>query len=139
MITKLKEHLIEFEGISRSPYYDTADPPRLTIGVGRNLTDNGLTTDEVMFLLDNDVQYVLEELQRHFPWYKDLPETAQLVLADMSFNMGLPTLLSFKKMLEALEAHEFKKASSEILSSKYAKQVGRRAIYNSHLLENLEN
>jgi lysozyme len=134
MIEALKAHLIAREGLRLRPYKCSSG--KLTLGVGRNIEDNGITTEEAMYLLTNDINNTIEELETKFEWFPWLPVNAQLVLADMCFNLGLPTLLSFKKMLKAIEKKKWNKASKEILDSRYAKQVGNRAIYNAHLLEN---
>jgi lysozyme len=60
MKSKLEEMLIRQEGNRKFPYECTAG--KLTIGVGRNLDDMGLTEDEVLYLLDNDIQRCDTEL-----------------------------------------------------------------------------
>jgi lysozyme len=133
MLDELKTHLIKFEGLITSPYHCTSG--KLTIGVGRNLEDNGISVDEALFLLGNDLENVFKELHNTFPWYEDAPEKVKLVIADMCFNLGLPGLLSFKKMLKAIEEKDWIEAANQILNSRYAEQVGNRAVYNAHLLE----
>ena len=133
MIEALKAHLIAREGLRLKPY--KCPQGKLTLGVGRNIEDNGITTEEAMYLLTNDIHNTIEELENVFEDFPDLPVNAQLVLADMCFNLGLPTLLEFKKMLKAIEEEKWEEAGKQVLDSRYAKQVGERAIYNSHLLE----
>ena len=58
-----------------------------------------------------------------------------LDVIDLGFNMGVPTLSTFRNMLECLKQKDWDGAAKNLLDSKYAKQVGRRAIYNAHLLE----
>tara|TARA_R110000744_G_scaffold105351_2_gene201306 strand:- start:1248 stop:1691 length:444 start_codon:yes stop_codon:yes gene_type:complete len=133
MIKELKEHLIEFEGLKLKPYKCTAG--KTTIGIGRNLDDMGISEDEALILLDNDIKNVLEEVMALFPWVDDLPPRASMVVIDLGFNMGVPTLSTFRNMLECLKQKDWDGAAKNLLDSKYAKQVGRRAIYNAHLLE----
>lgn len=133
MIEALKAHLIAREGLRLKPY--KCPQGKLTLGVGRNIEDNGITTEEAMYLLTNDIHNTIEELENVFEDFPDLPVNAQLVLADMCFNLGLPTLLEFKKMLKAIEEKKWEEAGKQVLDSRYAKQVGERAIYNAHLLE----
>ena len=133
MIEALKAHLIAREGLRLKPY--KCPQGKLTLGVGRNIEDNGITTEEAMYLLTNDIHNTIEEWEYVFEDFPDLPVNAQLVLADMCFNLGLPTLLEFKKMLKAIEEEKWEEAGKQVLDSRYAKQVGERAIYNAHLLE----
>ena len=133
MIEALKAHLIAREGLRLKPY--KCPQGKLTLGVGRNIEDNGITTEEAMYLLTNDIHNTIEELENVFEDFPDLPVNAQLVLADMCFNLGLPTLLEFKKMLKAIEEEKWEEAGKQVLDSRYAKLVGERATYNAHLLE----
>tara|TARA_B100000427_G_C15517044_1_gene598640 strand:- start:2181 stop:2633 length:453 start_codon:yes stop_codon:yes gene_type:complete len=139
VIERLRKHLIEFEGVRLKPYLDTANPPKTTIGIGRNLSDNGITMEEAEMLLEHDINTVLKELNAHFSWYSDKPQTVQLVLADLCFNLGLPTLLKFKNMLESIKNNKYQEAAEHLLDSKYRTQTGRRALYNAHLLENIND
>ena len=45
----------------------------------------------------------------------------------MAFNLGLSGLMSFKKMIAAIEVGDFETASYEMLNSKWANQVTNRA------------
>ena len=134
MIEALKAHLIAREGLRLKPY--KCSQGKLTLGVGRNIEDNGITTEEAMYLLTNDINNTIAELETKFEWFPWLPVYAQLVVADMCFNLGLPTLLGFKKMLKAIEAEDWEEGAKQLLDSRYARQVGNRAIYNAYLLEN---
>lgn len=121
---KLTELLIEHEGLRLKPY--RCPSGKLTIGVGRNLEDVGITKAEAMFLLANDIKRVSAELNA-FDWFKGLDPVRQLVLMDMCFNLGLSNLLKFKKMISALERGDYDKAHVEMLDSLWATQVGSRA------------
>lgn len=122
--TRLKVLLVKDEGMRNFPYKDTDG--HLTIGVGRNLEDRGLSDDEVAFLLDNDILRVWEECST-FPYFGSLDETRQHAIMDMVFNLGLPRFLKFEQLGAALEARDFEKAAAEMLDSVWAKQVGERA------------
>lgn len=126
----LKEQLRRDEGFRLKPYKDTATPPRLTIGVGRNLDDVGLFPDEVELMLDNDIRIRRESLSR-FPWFTALDEVRQGVLINMSF-MGIGRLLAFYKMIAALEVHDYERAAAEMLDSKWRRQVHARADRLAH-------
>lgn len=113
------------EGVRNKVYKDHLGIE--TIGVGRNLVDRGLSDEEVDYLLGNDITIVENELDNGLSWWRDLDEVRQRALADLAFNMGLPRLHGFVKMLDALQRRDYHAAADELLDSKYAKQVGERS------------
>ena len=121
MIRQLRLH----EGERLKPYRCTAG--KLTIGVGRNLEDRGISAAESAYLLGNDIDAHWRELVRALPWVEQLDEVRQRVLLDMAFNLGIGGLLGFKNTLATIKAGDFQKASRMMLDSKWANQVGFRA------------
>ena len=113
------------EGVAYKPYRDTEGI--LTIGVGRNLEDRGISDDEMDFLLANDLKWVVVDLDRGAPWWREMTTNRQRALANMVFNLGWPRLSGFKKMLAALEAGDYDEAANQALDSRWAIQVGARA------------
>ena len=124
-ITALEDQLIDHEGLELKPYRCTAE--KLTIGVGRNIEDRGITEDEARYLLKNDIKIVEDELLEKKPVVAGLDSVRQRVLVDMGFNLGIPTLLKFQNMWNAIEEEDFQTAADEAMDSRWAKQVGRRA------------
>ncbi len=122
---RLKAILIRHEGLSLKPYRDTRG--NLTIGVGRNLEDKGITEGEALFMLENDIRIVEEELNEKIPWWGELDPVRQEILANMAFNLGVPKLMKFKRFLRALKEGNYAQAADEMLDSLWAQQVGRRA------------
>jgi len=119
------------EGVETKPYYCPAG--KLTIGVGRNLESIGITEDEAEYLLDNDINRVVEELDQNVP-LQDISSNRMAALIDMCFNIGLTSFLKFKKMLAALDNQDYELAAEEMLDSDWAEQVGKRAITLSEIL-----
>jgi len=124
-MTALEDQLIDHEGLELKPYQCTAE--KLTIGVGRNIEDRGITEDEARYLLKNDIKIVEDELLEKKPVVAGLDAVRQRVLVDMGFNLGIPTLLKFQNMWTAIEEEDFETAAEEAMDSRWAKQVGRRA------------
>lgn len=124
-IGQIEKRLIEFEGLRLMPYRCTSN--KLTIGVGRNIEDRGISVETAMQMLREDLELVIDELKRAIPGFEKMPDSVQEALVDLAFNMGTPTLLTFKRALRAIQAQQWGTAADEILSSRYAKQVGRRA------------
>ena len=120
------------EGRRNKPYTDTVG--KTTIGVGRNLTDNGLRDDEIQLMLSNDIDEAYRQCEKSFSWFSEQPGRAKIVLVDMCFNIGIGLLKGFKNMLGYFERKMYTSAASELLSSKYAKQVGKRADNLAELL-----
>lgn len=123
-MANIEDQLILHEGLRLKPYRCTEN--KLTIGVGRNIEERGITATEAMFLLKNDIEAVEKELSR-FDWFTKQDEIRRRVLIDMGF-MGVPRLLGFKKMIQALGADDYEKAAAEMLDSKWSRQVGGRAV-----------
>jgi len=121
----LREDLIAEEGIQLKPYLCPAG--KTTIGVGRNLDDVGITQDEAMEMLDNDIDRVKAQLAKALPWLETKPPDVQRAIANMTFQMGLGALLKFKKMLVAIQARDYNAARREALDSAWAKQTPQRA------------
>ena len=124
-ITSLEDQLIDHEGLELKPYRCTAE--KLTIGVGRNIEDRGITEDEARYLLKNDIKIVEDELLERKPLVSGLDSVRQRVLVDMGFNVGLPILMKFQNMWAAIEEEDWDEASAQMMDSRWAKQVGRRA------------
>lgn len=114
------------EGCRLKPY--TCPAGKLTIGIGRNIEDNGISRHEAEYLLHNDLVRVVRELRTAFPWYDALTERRKHALIDMCFNMGITTLKTFKRTLAAMERGDWQSAKNHALESKWARQVGGRAI-----------
>jgi len=124
MRDRLKQMLIDHEGMKREVYYCSAGKP--TIGVGRMIGKGGvgLSEEECLYLLDNDIKRVEQELQDSFEWYESLDSVRKDALCDLCFNIGLPSLKSFKVALGHMESKAYEDASREFLNSKWAKDVG---------------
>ena len=122
---KLIEELKRDEGVELRPYKCSAG--FLTLGVGRNIEERGITMDESDYLLANDITICEEEAARVFKWYDTLSDVRQRVILNMIFNLGLTKLLNFKKFLAAMEAEDWEEAGKQMLDSRWAKQVGNRA------------
>lgn len=121
----LRAELVRDEGLRLKPYRCTAG--KLSIGVGRNLDDVGISKDEALAMLDADIERTAGELDRRLPWWRHLDEVRQRVVLNMAFNIGVSGLLGFKRTLAAISAGKFEDAASEMLRSKWAEQVGERA------------
>lgn len=144
MITRLKLH----EGCSLTPYKCPAG--KLTIGIGRNVDDNPLTAEELRvvgdwkhgitreaahYLCRNDIEHCIADLKKNLKWFDGLDKERKYALIDLCFNMGIRTLLTFKKTLASIAGGNYRTAAEQLLQSKYASQVGKRAKRIAILIE----
>ena len=121
----IREQLIRDEGRHLIVY--RCPRGKLTIGVGRNLEDRGITHAEALYLLDNDIADFTRELVAVIPWAAPLDDARFGALLNMAFNLGVEGLTDFKKMLLAIRYERWDEAAKELLDSVYARQVGDRA------------
>ena len=87
-----------------------------------------------MYLLDNDIKRVKEELDKNFGAYRAMPAKARMVCIDMTFQMGITGFMNFRQTRALMEMGCWLEASEEILRSKNATQTPNRAAYNSRQL-----
>ncbi len=133
LMDRIKEQLIRHEGLRLKPYRCTAG--KLTIGIGRNLDDCGISQSEAYVMLINDIMNCEKQLQAKIPdIYNGLDEVRKSVLLNMCFNLGINGLLGFKNTLAFVKAGDWERAANNMLVSRWAKQVGRRAIELSELM-----
>lgn len=124
--------LEQHEGRRSHPYRDHVG--KLTIGVGRNLDDRGLSADEIDVLLANDISIARTGCRALFPAFDGFNSKRQAGLISMAFNLGQTRLAGFRRMRAAVNAGNWTDASTEALDSYWAGQVGRRASQIAALL-----
>lgn len=138
--TALIAELRRDEGERLRAYKDTVG--KWTIGIGRNLDDvgtapldrtvadvkaKGITSAESAAMLSHDLGRVEADLDRRLPWWRKLDPVRQRVMVNMCFNLGIGGLCGFVNTLKMIEEHRFTEAASNMLASKWARQVGARA------------
>lgn len=135
MDNQLRDLLIRHEGLRLRPYKDSIG--KWTIGVGRNLSDTGISRDEAMLMLEHDIERCEREAGT-FPWFAGLSQMRKYVILSMIFNLGLSRFLLFKNLIHALSGGAWDEAANEMLRSKWAEQVGKRAEELAHMMRHNE-
>jgi len=136
-IQRLRQQLIKHESIELKPYRCTSD--KLTIGVGRNIEDRGISHETAMQMLDEDIDICINELQQTLSYWNDLPSRVKEGLINLCFNMGISRLMAFKKTFGFLREGMYSKAADELLDSRYANQVGQRAVDVANMIRDGAN
>ena len=116
----LKQQLVAHEGLRLKPYTDTVG--KLTIGVGRNLSDVGISQEEAFALLEHDVDRAVAACAQ-YAWFGTLNQVRQFALVDLMFNLGATKFSKFKLMIAALERGDYAAAAGQLRSSAWASQV----------------
>ena len=134
-IDQLREELERDEGCVYQIYNDHLGYP--TFGIGHLVTGHdkehgwsvGTDVDEdrVREVFEQDVQTVLSDCEILYPDFYDLPEEAQLIIANMMFNMGRTRLSKFKGMKRGVDARDWNVAAAEMVDSRWYRQVTNRA------------
>lgn len=134
----LKSLLKKHEGIKLYVYDDATGLPiekgsivkgNPTIGIGRLvIEDKGITEEEALFLLDNDIKAVISACRETFSWFAFLDNVRAAVVASMVFNLGLGGFLKFKKTISAISQGDYNKAADEMKDSAWYEQVGTRGV-----------
>lgn len=133
---KLRESLIQDEEYKKFPYLDTQG--KVTIGIGYNLTDRGISDQWIGEQFNEDVDYIYSKLTEVYTFFLGLTEERQIALINMCYNLGLKDFQEFHGMLDALNNGDYKLASQEMLNSKWAHEVGERAVRLANIMEGNE-
>ena len=138
-----KSLLAKHEGYRKHPYLCTAG--KISIGIGRNLEDRGLSDDEIKYLFENDVKIAYADCKRLFRDFDSITTPArQAALIDMAMNLGGPRLTKFVNMRAAVDLRNWKGAAREMVTSSanpdepslWKRQVGERADRLAFVVEN---
>ena len=134
-IEQLRKELERDEGVKYEVYLDHLGYP--TFGIGHLITDDDpecgasvgtkVSDDRVQEAFEADVETVVSDCERLYVQFEHLPEEAQLIIANMMFNMGYTRLSKFKGMKRGVDARDWESAADEMVDSKWYDQVTRRA------------
>ena len=145
-IDQLREGLKVDEGCVYQIYNDHLGYPTFGIGhlVNGHDKEHGWSVgtdveeDRVEEVFEQDVQIVLSDCEILYPDFYDLPEEAQLIIANMMFNMGRPRLSKFKGMKRGVDSRDWNAAADEMVDSRWYRQVTNRAERLVQRMRNVE-
>ena len=145
-IDQLREELKVDEGCVYQIYNDHLGYPTFGIGhlVNGHDKEHGWSVgtdveeDRVEEVFEQDVQIVLSDCEILYPDFYDLPEEAQLIIANMMFNMGRPRLSKFKGMKRGVDSRDWNAAADEMGDSRWYRQVTNRAERLVQRMRNVE-
>ena len=132
----LQNEIADDEGVMYETYRCSLGHP--TGGIGHLLTEwdedyydkpigTKIPNEKVEEWFAIDINITLSDCQEIFPDFNNLPEEAQLVIANMCFQLGRPRLSQFKKFIAAVNDADWIKAAEEMEDSRWHKQTTERA------------
>ena len=134
-IQQLREQLEIDEGVKYDIYLDHLGLP--TFGIGHLVTktdpESGqavgtpISKERVAECIDMDVQSVINDCNKLYEDFEDLPEEVQQIIANMMFNMGYTRLSKFKGMKRGVDSKDWNQAADEMVDSRWYRQVTNRA------------
>ena len=130
-ITK-REKIANEEGFGSRMYKCPAD--KWTIGNGFNLEAIEMPKVVADLWLGILIDELEEQLYIH-DWYANLNHARQVVIIDMSYQMGISGMLSFRNMVNAIICGDYDEAADHMLDSKYAHQTPERASRNYRIMK----
>ena len=132
---RLREELADDEGCKLEIYLDHLGLP--TFGIGHLVREDDpehgqavgtpVSDERVRQVFSLDIAVTLEDCKRLYDDFDDLPEEAQLVIANMCFNLGYPRLSKFKGMKAGVDAKDWNRAADEMVDSRWYDQVTNSA------------
>ena len=123
-LTQLKTELTADEGKRLFPYVDTSG--KLTIGIGHNLTDDGISEAICDQLFASDVSQTVMELDHLVVWWRTLDAPRQRVMINLCFNMGAVKLTTFTTFLGYMKVHDYAGAAEDLKGTLWYGEVGGR-------------
>jgi len=134
-IDTLRKEITEDEGVEYCIYLDHLGLP--TFGIGHLVKESDLeygkpvgtdiSAERVNSCFETDIQTVLDECNKLYDDFYELPEEVQHIIANMMFNMGYPRLSKFKGMKAGIDSRDWNKAADEMVDSRWYTQVTNRA------------
>jgi lysozyme len=129
---QLVDYMKKAEGFRSLAYECPAG--KLTVGYGKNIEDlPGLTEEQASVILQMDLVIAAKEVDSFAP--KDIGPNRRAALVAMVFQLGMPTVKKFKKMLAALEQGNWLEAADQALDSRWARQTPSRAKWVAEILK----
>ena len=135
-LVTLQDELANDEGIKYELYLCSEN--HLTGGIGHLITEGDteyydmpigtkVPNEQVNDWFEKDIKVTLSDCKIIFEEFDSLPSEAQLVIANMCFQLGRPRLSKFKNFIAAVKDQDWDRAADEMKDSRWYKQTTARA------------
>ena len=134
-LDQLRKELEIDEGVVNEIYLDHLGYP--TFGIGHLVTESdpesgqkvgtAVSDERVRQAFEADVVSVIEDCNKLYNDFDELPEEVQQIIANMMFNMGRTRLSKFRGMKRGVDNKDWNAAADEMVDSRWYRQVTNRA------------
>lgn len=135
----LMERIPLFEGFSATRYGDSVTKGCILQGYGRCVnnmkTPATISKSTANKWLAADLIKCEKKLDTHLPWWRNASIVRRAALLDMTYNMGIDKLKTFKQFLRHMQNQNYALASKSLTDSRWAKQVGVRSREIRHAIK----
>ena len=124
----LRKQLEIDEGIKHDIYLDHLGYP--TFGIGHLITSDdpesgqevgtAVSDERVRQAFEADVVSVIEDCNKLYNDFDELPEEVQQIIANMMFNMGRTRLSKFRGMKRGVDNKDWNAAANEMVDSRWS-------------------
>lgn len=135
-LIQLQDEIANDEGVVYETYHCSLG--HLTGGIGHLITEwdeefyeqpigTKVPNEQVNDWFEKDIKVTINDCKIIFDNFDNLPEEAQLVIANMCFQLGRPRLSKFKNFIAAVKDEDWQRAGDEMQDSRWYKQTTNRA------------
>jgi lysozyme len=135
-LIQLQDEIANDEGVVYETYHCSLG--HLTGGIGHLITEwdeefyekpigTKIPNEQVNDWFEKDIKVTISDCKIIFDNFDNLPEEAQLVIANMCFQLGRPRLSKFKNFIAAVKDEDWQRAGDEMQDSRWYKQTTNRA------------
>ena len=135
-LIQLQDEIANDEGVVYKTYHCSLG--HLTGGIGHLITEwdeefyekpigTKVPNEQVNDWFEKDIKVTISDCKIIFDNFDNLPEEAQLVIANMCFQLGRPRLSKFKNFIAAVKDEDWQRAGDEMQDSRWYKQTTNRA------------
>ena len=135
-LVTLQDEIANDEGVVYETYHCSLG--HLTGGIGHLIIEwdeefyeqpigTKVPNEQVNDWFEKDIKVTINDCKIIFDNFDNLPEEAQLVIANMCFQLGRPRLSKFKNFIAAVKDEDWQRAGDEMQDSRWYKQTTNRA------------
>lgn len=122
------EEILLDEGLKLRAYRDTVGVPTIGVGHTKGVKDGDIITKkQAIAFLREDMEDAIEDAKSLCLDWENMSGPRKGVMVNMAFNLGRDRLSGFKNTLRFINERNYARAATNMLLSKWARQVKGRA------------